>query len=67
MKIVSECEEKVQTMPIGFYIIENRKKVTGLNWEIVETFVDRLVVYEDGEIDVGWKFEKEINDVNRYI
>lgn len=37
-------------MPIGFDIIESRKKVTELNREIVETFVDRIVVHEGGEI-----------------
>lgn len=57
MKIVSEYEEKVLTMPAGFDIIESRTKVVELNREIVETFVDRIVVHEGGEIEIGWKFE----------
>ena len=57
MKIVSEYEEKVLTMPAGFDIIESRTKVMELNREIVENFVDRIVVHEGGEIEIGWKFE----------
>lgn len=57
MKIVSEYEEKVLTMPVGFDIIESRTKVMELNREIVENFVDRIVVHEGGEIEIGWKFE----------
>lgn len=64
MKIVSEYEEKVLTMPAGFDIIESRTKVVELNREIVETFVDRIVVHEGGEIEIGWKFGKYINNVN---
>lgn len=56
MKIVSEYEEKVVTMPVGFDIIENKTKVVELNREIVEIFVDRIVVREGGEIEIGWKF-----------
>lgn len=56
MIIVSEYEEKVLTMPAGFDIIESRTKVVELNREIVETFVDRIVVHEGGEIEIGWKF-----------
>lgn len=56
MKIVSEYEEKVLTMPAGFDIIESRTKVMELNREIVENFVDRIVVHEGGEIEIGWKF-----------
>ena len=56
MKIVSEYEEKVLTMPAGFDIIESRTKVVELNREIVENFVDRIVVHEGGEIEIGWKF-----------
>lgn len=56
MKIVSEYEEKVLTMSAGFDIIESRTKVMELNREIVETFVDRIVVHEGGEIEIGWKF-----------
>lgn len=64
MKIVSEYEEKVLTMPAGFDIIESKTKVMEFNREIVENFVDRMVVHEGGEIEIGWKFGKEINDVN---
>lgn len=56
MKTVSEYEEKVLTMPVGFDIIESRTKVTELNREIVETFVDRIVIHEGGKIEIGWKF-----------
>ena len=57
MKIVSEYEEKVLTLPAGFDIIESRTKVMELNREIVENFADRIVVHEGGEIEIGWKFE----------
>lgn len=60
MKIVSEYEEKVLTMPVGFDIIESRTKVVELNREIVEIFVDRIVVHEGGEIEIGWKFGNKI-------
>ena len=56
MKIVSEYEEKVLIMPLGFDIIESKTKVTELNWKIIETFVDGVVVHEGGEIEIGWKF-----------
>lgn len=56
MKTVSEYEEKVLTMPAGFDIIESRTKVMELDREIVETFVDRIVVQGNGEIEIGWKF-----------
>ena len=56
MKIVSEFEEKVLTMATGFDRIESRTKVMELNREIVETFVERIVVHEGGEIKIGWKF-----------
>ena len=52
MKIVSEYEEKVLTMSAGFDIIESRTKVMELNREIVETFVDRIVNHEGGEIEI---------------
>lgn len=56
IKIVSEHEEKVLTILVGFDIIESRTKVVELNREIVETFVDRTVVHEGGDIEIGWKF-----------
>lgn len=56
MKIVSEYEEKVLTMPVGFDIIESRTKVVEPNREIVRTFVDRIVVHDCGEIEIEWKF-----------
>ena len=56
MKIMSEYEEKVLIMLAGFDIIESRTKVVELNREIVENFVDRIVVHEGGEIEIRWKF-----------
>lgn len=56
MKIVSEFEEKVLTMRTGFDIIENRTKDTEYNRDIVEIFVDRIVVHEGGEIEIMRKF-----------
>lgn len=44
-----EAEKKLRTMPAGFAIKESRIKVVELNREIVEIFVDRIVVHEGGD------------------
>lgn len=47
-------------MPSGFDIIEGRTKVTEINREIVENFVDKIIVHEVGVRLSGSLLTKEI-------
>ncbi|SCP98584.1 recombinase family protein [Anaerobium acetethylicum] len=45
----------------GFEMLDGSMKLTKLNKEMAEVFVDEIVVYDEGRIEIKWKFGDKSN------
>ena len=46
-------------------MLEGQLKLTGLNREMVDAFVEKIVVYAKDRVEIKWKFKDEFGRRNR--
>ena len=44
-------------------MLEGQLKLTGLNREMVDAFVEEIVVYAKVRVEIKWKFKDEFGEV----
>lgn len=44
-------------------MLEGQLRLTGLNREIVDAFVEEIVVYAKDRVEIKWKFKDEFGEV----
>ena len=49
----------------GLEMLEGQLKLTGLNREIVDAFVEEIVVYAKDRVEIKWKFRDEFGEVGK--
>ena len=49
----------------GLEMLEGKLKLTGLNREMVDDFVEEIVVYAKDRVEVKWKFRDEFAEVEK--
>lgn len=49
----------------GLEMLEGQLKLTGLNREIVNAFVEEIVVYAKDRVEIKWKFKDEFVEVRK--
>ena len=47
----------------GLEMLEGQLKLTGLNREMVDAFVEEIVVYAKDRVEIKWKFKDEFGEV----
>lgn len=47
----------------GLEMLEGQLRLTGLNREIVDAFVEEIVVYAKDRVEIKWKFKDEFGEV----
>ena len=49
----------------GLEMLEGQLKLTGLNREMVDAFVEEIVVYAKDRVEIKWKFKDEFGEVGK--
>jgi formylmethanofuran dehydrogenase subunit C len=49
----------------GLEMLEGKLKLTGLNREMVDAFVEEIVVYAKDRVKIKWKFRDEFGEVGK--
>ena len=49
----------------GLEMLEGQLKLTGLNREMVDAFVEEIVVYAKDRVEIKWKFRDEFVEVGK--
>ena len=49
----------------GLEMLEGQLKLTGLNREMVDAFVEKIVVYAKDRVKIKWKFRDEFGEVGK--
>ena len=49
----------------GLEMLEGQLKLTGLNREMVDAFVEEIVVYAKDRVKIKWKFRDEFGEVGK--
>ena len=49
----------------GLEMVEGQLKLTGLNREMVDAFVEEIVVYAKDRVEIKWKFKDEFGEVEK--
>lgn len=49
----------------GLEMLEGQLKLTGLNREMVDVFVEKIVVYAQDRVEIKWKFKDEFGEVGK--
>ena len=49
----------------GLEMLEGQLKLTGLNREMVDAFVEEIVVYAKDRVEIKWKFRDEFGKVGK--
>ena len=49
----------------GLEMLEGQLKLTGLNREMVDAFVEEIVVYVKDRVEIKWKFKDEFGEVEK--
>ena len=49
----------------GLEMLEGKLKLTGLNREMVDAFVEEIVVYAKDRVEIKWKFKDELGEVGK--
>lgn len=49
----------------GLEMLEGQLKLTGLNRELVDAFVEEIIVYAKDRIEIKWKFRDEFGEVEK--
>ena len=49
----------------GLEMLEGQLKLTGLNREMVDAFVEEIVVYAKDWVEIKWKFMDEFGEVGK--
>ena len=49
----------------GLEMLEGQLKLTELNREMVDAFVEEIVVYAKDRVEIKWKFKDEFGEVGR--
>ncbi len=49
----------------GLEMLEGQLKLTGLNREMVDAFVEEIVVYAEDRVKIKWKFRDEFGEVGK--
>jgi site-specific DNA recombinase len=49
----------------GLEMLEGQLKLTGLNREMVDAFVEEIVVYVKDRVEIKWKFKDEFWEVRK--
>ena len=49
----------------GLEMLEGQLKLTGLNRDMVDAFVEEIVVYARDRIEIKWKFKDEFGEVGK--
>lgn len=49
----------------GLEMLEGQLKLNGLNREMVDAFVEEIVVYAKDRVEIKWKFKDEFGEVKK--
>ena len=49
----------------GLEMLEGQLKLTGLNREMVDAFVEEIVVYAKDRVEIKWKFKDEFAEMGK--
>ena len=49
----------------GFEMLEGQMKLQKLNNEIVDAFVEEIVVYAKDRVEIKWKFRDEFGEMEK--
>ena len=49
----------------GLEMLEGQLKLTGFNREMVDAFVEEIVVYAKDRVEIKWKFRDEFGEVGK--
>ena len=63
MAAVTKMVDVDVTEVAGLEMLEGQLKLTGLNREMVDAFVEEIVVYAKDRVEIKWKFKDEFGEV----
>ena len=49
----------------GLEMLEGQLKLTGLNREMVDAFVEEIIVYAKDRVEIKWKFRDEFREAEK--
>lgn len=65
MAAVSKMADMDVPEVAGLEMLEGQLKLTGLNRDMVDAFVEEIVVYARDRIEIKWKFKDEFGEVGK--
>ena len=65
MAAVTKMVDVDVTEVAGLEMLEGQLKLTGLNREMVDAFVEEIVVYAKDRVKIKWKFRDEFGEVGK--